>query len=246
MRFNSVGEIVYMGPVNLNKDTFINKAGIEVDVIPIMRSPCASPKPIKKKKKNKRAKSEMGFHRRAVNKEEDYVSLPDLQRTASIPIHGSLLETVKYLKPERFLSRSLETDSTDSLISSLLESEGHVAHSLGSTESLSKGALTNAVINWLQRSSPFGSTDNIERQSCCASIPDNADITSISMFDDEESIDSSGLFSESVHIDTPSNKQDNQSIPSIYISDNENPGKNVKSKHVRRHPCTVEQTPLGK
>lgn len=224
-----------MGPVNLNKDTLINKAGIEVDVIPIMRSPCPSPKP--KKKKSKRAKSEMGFHRKRKEKEEDRGSLPDLQRSKAIPMRGSILGTIMHLKPERFLSKSLETESTDSLMSSLLESEDYIARSLGSTESLSKGAITNAVVNWLQKSSPFGSTDNIERHSCCASLPDTMD-TSMSIFDEEESMDSSGLHLESFD---NSSRQDNV-IPSIYVTDNE---QEVKS-HIRRQPCTVEQTPLGK
>lgn len=239
-----------MGPVNLNKDTFLNKAGIEVDVIPIMRSPSPSPKPIRK---SKRARSEMGFHRKQKAFVDDSTSLPDLQRTKAIPIKpGTLIETIIRLKPERFLSRSLETDSTDSLVSSILESEGRVAHSLGSTESLSKGSITNAVVNWLHKSSPFGSTDTLERHSCCASIADTGD-TNISIFDDEESMDSSGLFSDSgsLKTDTP--------IPAIFISDNDgmpyfsehhaqkSSGSAEKPKHsVRRQACTVEQTPLGK
>lgn len=237
-----------MGPVNLNKGNFLNKAGIEVDVIPIMRSPSPSPKPIRK---SKRARSEMGFHRKQKPIVDDSTSLPDLQRTKAIPIKGSLVETIMRLKPERFLSRSLETESTDSLVSSLLESESHVAHSLGSTESLSKGAITNAVVNWLHKSSPFGSTDTIERHSCCASIAD----TNISIFDDEESMDSSGLFSESGHFDSASFKGD-ASIPAIFISDNDGmpyfgeyqkSGVSEKNKHsVKRQPCTLEQSPLGK
>lgn len=245
---------MYMGPVNLNKDTFINKAGIEVDVIPIMRTPSPSPKP---KRKSKRARSEMGFHRKQKALVDDSTSLPDLQRSKAIPIRGSLIETIIRLKPERFLSRSLETDSTDSLVSSILESEGRIAHSLGSTESLSKGAITNAVVNWLHKSSPFGSTDTLERHSCCASIADTGD-TNISVFDDEESMDSSGLFSESGLFDSGSLKTDTP-IPAIYVSNNDGmpyfsdynlqqkSGGSEKTKHsFRRQPCTLEQTPLGK
>lgn len=220
---NAVGDddIVYMGPVTLNKDNLINKAGIEVDVIPIMRSPCASPTP-KKKKSTKRAKSEMGFHRSKRDKlEVDRGSLPDLQRSKSIPIKGSILGTIMHLKPERFLSRSLETGSTDSLVSSIIES----THSFGSTESLSKGAITNAVVNWLHKSSPFASSDNLEQHSCSTSMLDPMD-TSTSIFDDEESVSSS--------------------IPMIFVSEEEPSKEKKKEPHVRRHFCTVEQTPLGK
>lgn len=209
-----------MGPVTLNKDNLVNKAGVEVDVIPIMRSPCASPKP-KKKKSTKRAKSEMGFHRKRV--EEDRGSLPDLQRSKNIPIKGSILGTIMQLTPERFLSRSLETGSTDSLVSSIIES----THSFGSTESLSKGAITNAVVNWLHRSSPFASSENLEQHSCSTSMLDPMD-TSISIFDDEESVASL--------------------IPTIFVSE-EDPPKEKKEKkepHIKRQYCNVEQTPLGK
>lgn len=235
-----------MGPVSLNKDTFINKAGVEVEVIPIMRTPSPSPKP---KRKSKRARSEMGFNRKQKIPIDDSTSLPDLQRSKPIPLKGTLIETIIRLKPERFLSRSLESGSTDSLVSSILESEGRIAHSLGSTESLSKGAITNAVVNWLHKSSPFGSTDTLERHSCCASIADTGD-TNISVFDDEESMDSSGLFSESGNFD--SNLRIETPIPAIYVSDND--GNRYMSdqtvqdkKHiVRRTPCALEQTPLGK
>lgn len=207
-----------MGPVTLNKDNLVNKAGVEVDVIPIMRSPCASPKP-KKKKSTKRAKSEMGFHRKKM--EEDRGSLPDLQRSKNIPIKSSILGTIMHLTPERFLSRSLETGSTDSLVSSIIES----THSFGSTESLSKGAITNAVVNWLQRSSPFASSENLEQHSCCTSMLDPMD-TSVSIFDDEESIASS--------------------IPTIFVSEENTLKERKKEPHIKRQYCNVEQTPLGK
>lgn len=209
-----------MGPVTLNKDNLINKAGVEVDVIPIMRSPCASPIP-KKKKSTKRAKSEMGFHRKREKLEEDRGSLPDLQRSKNIPIKGSILGTIMHLKPERFLSRSLETGSTDSLVSSIIES----THSFGSTDSLSKGAITTAVVNWLQRSSPFASSENLEQHSCSTSMLDPMD-TSTSIFDDEESVSSS--------------------IPTIFISEEEPSKEKKKEPHIRRQICSVEQTPLGK
>lgn len=215
-----------MGPVTLNKDNLVNKAGVEVDVIPIMRSPCASPKP-KKKKSTKRCKSEMGFHRKREKVEEDRGSLPDLQRSKNIPIKGSILGTIMHLTPERFLSRSLETGSTDSLVSSIIST-----HSFGSTESLSKGAITNAVTNWLRKSSPFASSENLEQHSCSTSMLDPLE-TSTSVFDDEESIDSN-------------------SIPMIFVSEEEPKGSENASKdkkkdpHIKRQICSVEQTPLGK
>lgn len=209
-----------MGPVTLNRDNLVNKAGVEVDVIPIMRSPCASPKP-KKKKSAKRAKSEMGFYRQREKAEEDRGSLPDLQRSKNIPIKGSILGTIMHLKPERFLSRSLETGSTDSVVSSIIES----TRSFGSTESLSKGAITNAVVSWLQRSSPFASSENLEQHSCSTSMLDPMD-TSTSIFDEEESVDSS--------------------VPMIFISEEEPPKEKKKDSHIKRQSCSVEQTPLGK
>lgn len=208
-----------MGPVTLNKDNLVNKAGIEIDIIPIMRSPCASPKP-KKKKSTKRCKSEMGFHRKKGKLEEDRGSLPDLQRSKNISTRGSILSTIMHLTPERFLSQSLETASTDSLVSSIIES----THSFESTESLSKGAITTAVVNWLHRSSPFASSENLEQHSCSTSMLDPMD-TSTSIFDDEESLGSS--------------------IPMIFVSEEE-PSTGKKEPHIRRQFCTVEQTPLGK
>lgn len=154
-----------MGPVNLNKDHNINKAGVEVDIIPIMRSPCPSPKP--SKKNTRRSKSAMGYYNREYLHADERGSLPDLQYSS---VKGSLLNLVQ-LNPDRFLS-------TESLIS------GERAESLGSTGSLPKGTIMNAVVNWLQKSSPFSSTDNIDKRSL-ASIPDTMD-TSISIFDDEE------------------------------------------------------------
>lgn len=256
IRFNSVGEIVYMGPINLNKDHLINRAGIEVDVIPVMRSPCASPR-LNRKKKTRRARSEIGFHIREKNG-EDRGSLPDLEKSKNINIKGSILGTIMHLKPERFLSRSLETGSTDSLVSSILESEGLAVHSVGSTESLSRGAITNAVVNWLHRSSPFGSIENFEQNSCSASVLDTMD-TSVSVFDDEESVDSSVLCSDNIHVESGHSTKVDGSIPSIFISDEQkSSGSEVnlklqtsvdrsnKEQRVRRQPCSIEQTPLGK
>ena len=78
-----------MGPVTLNKDNLVNKAGVEVDVIPIMRSPCHTPRPTKK---NKRAKSALDFYEEtSPPKEFDRGSLPDLKRTS---LKGSLISTV--------------------------------------------------------------------------------------------------------------------------------------------------------
>ncbi|KAG5895832.1 hypothetical protein JTB14_038262 [Gonioctena quinquepunctata] len=164
------GEIVYMGPVKLNKGHLLNKAGIEVDVIPIMRSPCHSPKP---RNKSKRAKSAMSHYRDKDLKDDHSGSLPDLKTS---PLRGSLLNTVVQMGPRTFLS----TDS-------LSRDEHRMTRSLGSTESLPKGAIVGAVMNWLQKSSPFSSTDNIDKSSF-GSIADVME-TSISIFDDDEMVE---------------------------------------------------------
>lgn len=205
-RFNFVGDIVYMGPVTLNKDSLVNKAGLEVDIIPIMKSPCASPKP-KRRKPSKRAKSEMGFHKDKYDNERG--SLPDLHtKSKNITIKGSIMSTIMKMNPETFLSRSLE-DSSDSILS-----ENIMSRSLGSTDSLSKGILVNAVVNWLQRASPFGSTDNIMNQSWSTSLPD----TNYSQ-QEEDDLELSALLSEGDQ--SQQSKSDNYIPPNIFISDDD-------------------------
>lgn len=147
-----------MAPVNLNKDNLVNKAGVEVDVIPIMRSPCASPRHKRKKRKTARAKSEIAFGKSPQKPDEDRGSLPDLDHYKALK--GSLVELVQ-TNPDRFLNRTSVSGSTESLVSSIM-SEDRMARSLGSSESLSKGAIMNAVVNWLHKSSPLGSLDNLD------------------------------------------------------------------------------------
>ncbi|XP_074034952.1 uncharacterized protein isoform X4 [Leptinotarsa decemlineata] len=168
------GDIVYMGPVNLNKDKVINKAGIEVDVIPIMRSPCASPK---HRKRGKRAKSDMGYYKGDVNTNH-LGSLPDLKSSS---LKGSLLDTVMQMNPKTFLSsESLPTDNRP-------------------TESSdNKGILVTAVMNWLQKSSPFESLENINNRSA-ESIQDDMDI-SMSLFDEDDCKSQSNSQHEVPHI----------------------------------------------
>lgn len=126
-----VGEVVYLGPVTLNKDNLVNKAGVEVDVIPIMRSPCHTPRPTKK---NKRAKSAMDFYEgSSPPKDFDRGSLPDLKRTS---LKGSLVSTIIELNPDRFLY-----GSTASLRSTA-----------SSSSELSRGEIMNAVLDWLDKS----------------------------------------------------------------------------------------------
>lgn len=185
-----------MGPVSLNKDNLVNKAGIEVEVIPIMRSPCPSPKP--KKKQSKRAKSEMGFYKDKRIIEDDRGSLPDLK---SSPLKCSLISTVMQMNPETFLSNE-----------SLLSGDQKMSRSLGSAESLPKGSITNAVVNWLQRSSPFSSTDNIYHHSITTSIPDTMDV-SMSIFDEDDLLENSGAFSEK------SQGKSEHAVPDIFVSD---------------------------
>lgn len=167
-----VGDIVYMGPVTLNKDSSINRAGIEVNVIPIMKSPCPSPQP-KKKKIYKRPHSELGFRKDTLD-QDDNSSLPDLKRP---PQKGSLLDTILKMKPDTFLSNeSLNKDS-------------RFSRSSGGSCAASKGVIMNAVVDWLQKLSAFGSIEHLDQRSVGTSYADITD-TSISLFDDDE-IDSS-------------------------------------------------------
>lgn len=190
-----------MGPVKLNRDTLVNKAGIEVDVIPIMKSPVATPKH-QRKHKNKRAKSEMGFYKDK-KIEDDRGSLPDLKVTRS---SKSLYSTILQMNPDTFISKSNE-----SLMSSMHSSEQLMSRSLDSGALESKGALMSAVTNWLQKSSPFSSIDNIDRQSIATSIPDTLDTGSLSLYDD---IDNS--FSEE-----KSHLKSDPTIPDILISESD-------------------------
>lgn len=170
-------------------------------MIPIMKSPCASPKP-KRKSKSKRPKSEMGFRKDRVD--TDRGSLPDLHsQSKSVPSKGSIMNTIMRMNPDTFLSRSLE-DSSDSVLSEQIMSQ-----SLGSSESLSRGLLMNAVVNWLQKSSPFGSTDNVMNQSWSTSIPD----TNYSHQEDDD-LDLSAEQERS-------NSRSENYIPNIFISDDD-------------------------
>lgn len=229
--FTFVGDIIYMGPVTLNKDHSINKAGVEVDVIPIMKSPCPSPRP-QRKRSTKRAKSELGFHSK-LDRSIERGSLPDLHTYKK----GAIMDTILRMNPNVFLSRSACTESNES-VSSYLRSDDRMAKSLGSNDSLSKGLITNAVVNWLQKSSPFGSVDNMT-QSVSSNQTSACDFTDLT--------EASG----------PS-RYENQ-VPDIFISEDEvlvvprfspKPTKksrrrNKKSK-LRREKCNLEQTPLGK
>lgn len=174
-----VGEIIYMGPVNLNKGKFINPGGIEVDVIPIMKSPCSTPKPTKKT--NKRAKSELGFYKtRKLEIEDDRGSLPDMKTSCT----SSLYDTVLQMNPERFLGRSLRT-SNESFASTCTD---RLSRSLGSTDSFPQRSIMGAVKQWLDKSTPFSSTDNIDNHSISTSLHETID--SVSVQDDEDIMDS--------------------------------------------------------
>lgn len=141
--FLPVGDIIYMGPVNLNKDKLLNPSGMEVDVIPIMKSPASSPKV--KKKQQKRAKSEMGFYKTSkLLVEDDRGSLPDIKSSST----ASLYDTIIRMTPERFLGHSNESSLASDVTSQSLDR-------------LPPRNITAAVNQWLEKSSPFSSTDNM-------------------------------------------------------------------------------------
>ncbi|KAF2880253.1 hypothetical protein ILUMI_25915 [Ignelater luminosus] len=221
------GEVVYMGPVNLNKDHLINKAGVEVDVIPIKRSPCPSPTPLQK---IRRPSSELGY-RRQDKFQEDRGSLPDLFRSKPTHSKGGILDTILQRNPDTFLSKTPEMGSAESLVSSVMSNDQQrMARSLGSTDSLSKGALTAAVVNWLNRASPAGSLEQL----------DHDQDMSKSIGDDSESLTSLGLLSD---------PKTEHTIPDILVSNGKSSRKRkekkAKKKRMRREPCTLEQSPLG-
>lgn len=176
-----------MGPVTLNKDSSINKAGIEVNVIPIMKSPCPSPQP-RRKQKYRRPHSEMGFRNHEPD-DDDNGSLPDLKKSSH---KRSLLDTVLTMNPDTFLSN--ESLNNESRIS-------------GSSNPSSKGAIMYAVVDWLQRTSPFGSIEQLDQ----TSIADITD-TSLSVFDEDDF--------ESSH--DKSFTQSEYTIPDIFILPEDN------------------------
>ncbi|KAF5279400.1 hypothetical protein FQA39_LY05510 [Lamprigera yunnana] len=151
------GEVIYMGPVNLNKDHVTNKAGIEVNVIPIMRSPYQSPTPVRK---IKRPHSELGYNTKKVFEERG--SLPDLYNSHSSYEKGSILHAILKKHPSSFLEQKSDLGSTQSLFGSSTEQRSP-PKSVGSTDSLSKGALTSAVMSWLSKASPFSSCESLEQ-----------------------------------------------------------------------------------
>ena len=139
-----------MGPVTLNKNNFVNKAGIEVDVIPIKKSPCPSPI---HRHKTKRARSEMSF-RPSKQLDEERGSLPDLHSYKK----GVIMDQIMRMSPDVFLSRG----SSESL-NSLLKGDD-MSRSLENRHSLSTGVVVSAVVNWLHKNnSPFGSNELISQ-----------------------------------------------------------------------------------
>lgn len=189
-----------MAPVKLNKDNLVNKAGIEVDVIPRMPSPYASPK-LKRKKKSKRAKSELGFDTAELRQRigEDGGSLPDLYTGTS---RGTLMDTILTMSPQRFLCKSKKGQSTVSLNFWPKDEPDTsvISRSLGSSDSFSKGHIMDAVVDWLNQQSISGSMDTMNQNS--------------SFYDDNESLQSS-LISE-----RNSSRADN-AVPDIFISEDE-------------------------
>lgn len=234
-----------MGPVSLNRDHLVNKAGVEVDVIPIKRSPCPSPTP---SPRIKRPKSELGYRRHRDKFEEERGSLPNLFRSKPTYVKGVILDTILQRDPNTFLSKTPEAGSAESLVSSVMSNDQQrMARSLGSTDSLFKGALTTAVVNWLNNTSLAGSLEQLDHDSC-ASFADTQDMTK-SIGDDSESQTSLGLLSDGASVGLEHPKTEH-AVPNIVLSDGKSirkkKGKKSKEKRIRREPCTLEQSPLGK
>lgn len=212
----AVGEIVYMGPVTLNKDNLVNKAGMEIDIIPIKRSPCSSPQPRRPIKQNFRARSEMGFY---TEKDivEDTNSLPDLERVdkraPKFKIEkGQIMSAVIKFNTD-MLSRSYEMDSTSSSVYNSLQNISPFLRR--QSDSITKGSLVNLVKEWMEKSSPFGSSENV-RSLDTNSLAD----TNISIFDDDDSVEIS--YSDCGVTQNEPDVKPNNLLPDIFVFSDEN------------------------
>lgn len=208
-----------MGPVTLNKDNLVNRAGIEIDIIPIRRSPSSSPQPRRPYKKLSpcnqvkiRAKSEMGFY--PEREIEDTGSLPDLERIdkrfPKLGIKkGKIMSAVIRFNDE-MLAKSYEMDSTSSSVYNSLSNLSPYLRRR--SETITKGSLVNVIKDWMEKSSPFGSTENVK------SIDTNslAD-TNVSIFDDDD-IDSM----EISYSDCGPILENDSHLPDIQVYDDEN------------------------
>lgn len=212
-----------MGPVTLNKDHLINKAGVEVDVIPIMKSPCPSPQPENKSKT--RARSELGFHP-IQKRDTERGSLPDLHEYRK----GGIMDTIMRMSPNVFLSRSTCTDSCESI-------NDRMAKSLGSNDSLSKGLITTVVSNWLHNSSPFGSVDNMTQS--VSSNPTSA-------YDDIDLMEAGASRHDSQIPDIFVSEDEVLVVPHYSPKISKKSRRRNKRSKLRREKCRVDQTPLGK
>lgn len=144
-----VGEIVYMGPVKLNQNSSVNKAGKEVDVIPIMRSPQLSPA-LKRRKLTRHAKSDLVLYAENFVENMNTSSLPNLQ----VPTANIFTTTNKQYS--NFLSvNSLHHESVGK-------------HR--SLDSIQRGSIMSAVVSWLEKSNGFRSQDNINHQSILTNV----------------------------------------------------------------------------
>lgn len=263
-----------MGPVTLNKDNLVNKAGIQVDVIPIRRSPTPtpSPKPRRKGVPQIRARSDMGFYhdrdippsplpKRRLEKNlrpqsasgyypeqrdslraksatgyypeqlfqdtlrpksatgfygkekslsprrsarfyleefQDTYSLPDLERVESSKFvkfeikKGQIMTAVMKFNEELLLSRSMGSSS-----------------SLSSRESKRSGSLVNVVKDWMAKSSPFGSAENVKTET--NSLADT------NIFDDD--LTDSISLSDSVPRELPDIYVFDENVPLIFLFD---------------------------
>lgn len=116
-----------MAPVKLNKDQKINKAGVEVDVIPIMPSPHMSPD-LKKNRK---------FRRHLSNSPEQH---------SKVYLQESITKRIFEMNPKRFLSRSSVNE--DSPLPNHDE-ELWMTRSLDDVSNTPNRPIMNAVVGWL-------------------------------------------------------------------------------------------------
>lgn len=224
-----------MGPVTLNKDNLVNKAGIEIDVIPIRRSPSPQPRKPPKYPVNKiRAKSEMGFY--PEREIDDTGSLPDLERIdkripkLGVNKRGRIMSAVIKFNDE-MLSKSYEMSSTSSSVYNSLSNLSPFLRR--QSDCVTKGSLVNAVKDWMAKSSPFGSTDNI-RSVDTNSLAD----TNMSVFDDDdmESIEISDSKSENFVPDIQVYNDDN--IPIMFaLDDLQSSNNNGHIKRLNKEQC---------
>lgn len=147
-----------MAPITLNKGHLVNKAGIEVDVIPIRRTP--SPSPLFGTEM-RRTRSEMGY-RIDEQLEDDRRSLPDVVQSRKYK-KGDVMNTIMRRNPSSFLIGCSDEEMSNNSGASSILSISICSSLMESVESIPERPITSAIMRWMSKSS-FSSIDDIDRE----------------------------------------------------------------------------------